>query len=151
MTEDQGITRAEARGRQVYKFEKLDVYQGALGYLDTLYALATRLPHSEEHNLRSQIVRAGTSIALNIAEGSTGQSDSEQARFLGMALRSLIETVACLHIVERRRYCQPDELTAPHDQARKLFAQIIAMQHTLRGATQGRSPVGRPSSPVALP
>ncbi len=29
------------------------------------------------------MLRAATSIVLNIAEGSTGESDAEQARFLG--------------------------------------------------------------------
>lgn len=78
-----------------YKFEKLEIYQLALDYLDLIYALANRLPRSEEYNLRSQMIRAATSIVLNIAEGSTSQSDAEQSRFLGMALRFLIETVAC--------------------------------------------------------
>lgn len=82
----------EARG---YKFENLEVWQLALEYTNMIYALSESLPRFEEYNLKSQITRAATSIALNIAEGSTGQSDPEQARFLGMAIRSLIETV-CL-------------------------------------------------------
>ena len=87
-----------------YKFEQLEVWQLSLEYIDSIYQLGEHLPRSEEYNLKSQIVRAATSIALNIAEGSTGQSDAEQARFLGMAIRSLIETVACQHIIRRRNY-----------------------------------------------
>ncbi len=87
-----------------YKFEKLDVWQFALEYVDLIYDLAAGLPKSEEFNLKSQITRAATSIALNIAEGSTGQSDAEQSRFLGMSIRSLVETVACQHIIRRRGY-----------------------------------------------
>jgi four helix bundle protein len=75
-----------------------------------LYTLAEKLPKSEEYNLKSQIIRAATSVSLNIAEGSTGQSDAEQARFLGMAIRSLIETVACQHIIRHRRYIQDETL-----------------------------------------
>jgi hypothetical protein len=45
-----------------YKFEKLEVYQLALDHLDLIYALADSLPRSEEYNLRSQIIRAATSI-----------------------------------------------------------------------------------------
>ena len=87
-----------------FKFEQLEVWQLSLKYIDSIYQLGEHLPRSEEYNLKSQIVRAATSIALNIAEGSTGQSDAEQARFLGMAIRSLIETVACQHIIRRRNY-----------------------------------------------
>jgi four helix bundle protein len=87
-----------------YKFEKLDVWQLSLEYTDLIYTLAKLLPHGEEYILKSQIIRAATSISLNIAEGSTGQTNAEQARFLGMAIRSLIETVACQHLIRRRGY-----------------------------------------------
>lgn len=93
-----------------YKFEQLDVWKLSLEYIDLIYQLVEQLPKSEEYNLKSQIVRAATSISLNIAEGSTGQSDAEQARFLGFAIRSLIETVACHHIIQRRSYVQDQAL-----------------------------------------
>jgi four helix bundle protein len=66
-----------------YKFERLEVWGLALEYTDMIYGIADQLPRSEEYNLKSQVVRAATSVALNIAEGSTGQSDAEQARFVG--------------------------------------------------------------------
>ena len=64
-----------------YKFQSLRIYQLALDYIDEIYDLADRLPSQEKYNLSSQIIRAATSVALNIAEGSTGQSDKEQSRF----------------------------------------------------------------------
>jgi four helix bundle protein len=93
-----------------YKFEQLDVWSLALDYIDLIYKVAESLPRSEDYNLKSQITRAATSIALNIAEGSQGQSDAEQARFLGMAIRSLIETIACQQIIRRRGYFQDEAL-----------------------------------------
>ncbi len=87
-----------------FKFEQLDVWKMSLEYSDLIYAVAERLPERERFNLQSQIIRAATSISLNIAEGSTGQSDPEQNRFLGLALRSLIETVACQRLISRRKY-----------------------------------------------
>ena len=71
-----------------YKFEKLEVWALALEYTDLIYHLAEKLPASEQYNLKSQIKRAANSIALNIAEGSTTQTDAEQARFLNIAIRS---------------------------------------------------------------
>jgi four helix bundle protein len=93
----------------MYKFERLEVYQLALDYIDRVYSLADKLPRNEVYNLGSQITRAATSIALNIAEGSTGQSDAEQGRFLSMAIRSLLETIACQHIIQRRGYLKKDD------------------------------------------
>jgi four helix bundle protein len=115
-----------------YKFEKLEVWQLALEYTDMLYAIGDTLPDNEKYNLRSQMVRAGTSIGLNIAEGSTSQSDAEQARFLGYALRSLIETVACLHLIHRRDYLDdPDMLREAYRFSEKLFAKLQAFRASL--------------------
>lgn len=127
-----------------YKFQKLEVYQLALQYIDLMYSLAEKLPRSEDFNLKSQLIRAATSIALNIAEGSTSQSGAEQSRFLGMALRSSIETVACQDIMLRRRYVTAEDLQEAQELGSKLFAKIQAMRRALGpSATSGaRSSVG---------
>ena len=51
-----------------YKFQSLFVYQLALDYIDQIYELVSYLPTVERFNLSSQLVRAATSFALNIAE-----------------------------------------------------------------------------------
>ena len=114
-----------------YKFEKLEVYQMALTYTDMIYSLAGKLPMSEEYNLQSQIIRAATSIVLNIAEGSTGQSDPEQRRFLGMSLRSLLETVACQHLIGRRKYVSQEKLAKSIEFSHMLFGKLQAMRRAL--------------------
>ena len=121
-----------------YKFEKLEVWQFALEYVDLIYDLAARLPKSEEYNLKSQIVRAATSIALNIAEGSTGQSDAEQARFLGMSIRSLIETVACQHIIRRRNYfLDTAMLDHAYTKSNELAKRLQAFRNSLNNPPRG--------------
>jgi four helix bundle protein len=115
-----------------YKFEKLEVWQLSIEYTDAVYALAEKLPRSEEYNLKSQIVRAATSICLNVAEGSTGQTNPEQARFLGMAIRSLIETVACQHLIIRRDYFSDrTELRAIYLQSQTLARKLQAFRKSL--------------------
>jgi four helix bundle protein len=114
-----------------YKFERLEVWQMAVEYIDMIYKLAEVLPRNEEYNLRSQIVRAATSIALNIAEGSTGQSDAEQNRFLGMALRSLIENVACLHLIKRRNYISAEMIQEVYAFSEKLSIKLQAFRKAL--------------------
>jgi len=120
-----------------YKFERLEVWQLALEYIDLIYAIAEKLPRFEEYNLKSQLVRSSTSIALNIAEGSTSQSDAEQARFLSIAIRSLIETVACQHIINQRKYL-PDSssLRAAYQFSEKLFAKLQAFRASLKGVRE---------------
>jgi four helix bundle protein len=128
-----------ADGRQ-YKFQELETYKLALTYLDMIYTIADSLPDSERFNITSQLLRAATSIVLNIAEGSTGQSDAEQARFLSMASRSFLETVACLDVVERRNYHSTHSLREPKDVGHRLFAKLQAFRKAI--APKNPSAVG---------
>jgi four helix bundle protein len=112
-----------------FKFEKLEVWQLALSYVNLIYDITKQLPREEEYNLKSQMIRAATSVALNIAEGSTSQTDVEQARFLGMAIRSLIETVACQHLISQRNYLEDRALLR---QAYRDAETLVAKLHTLR-------------------
>ena len=115
-----------------FKFERLEVWELSLSYLDSIYDIANKLPKNEEHNIRAQLIRAATSVTLNIAEGSTGQTDAEQARFLGLAIRSLVETVACQHIISRRKYlADPTPLRQAYKEAETLVAKLHTLRRTL--------------------
>ncbi|PSQ89558.1 MAG: hypothetical protein BRD45_02800 [Bacteroidetes bacterium QS_8_64_10] len=46
-------------------------------WMRSMKLLTEQLPSSEKYNLESQLTRAASSISLNIAERSTGQSDAE--------------------------------------------------------------------------
>ncbi len=120
-----------------FKFENLDVWKMSLDYCDSVYQLADLLPESERFNLKSQIIRAATSISLNIAEGSTSQSDPEQSRFLSIALRSLIETVACQRLIIRRKYVDNNTLIDNLDlQAQELARRLHSFRHSLASSSK---------------
>jgi len=126
-----------------FKFEKLEVWQLAMDYLDLIYRIAEELPRSEAYNLKSPLTSAATSVALNIAEGSTGQTDAEQARFLGLAIR--LETVACQHIIHRRQYIQDVTLLR---QAYQQAETLVAKLHTMRKTIVPQQPWLREEGPV---
>jgi four helix bundle protein len=115
-----------------FKFEKLEVWQLSLGYIDHICEIGYELPRSEEYNLESQMTRAATSVAFDIAEGSTSQTDAEQERFLGMAIRSLLETVACQHLINRREYLQDtNSLRQAYRRAEILAAKLHSMRKAI--------------------
>lgn len=114
-----------------YKFQKLKVYQLSLQYLDIIYQVAAKLPQTEKYNLIAQFIRAATSIVLNIAEGSTGQSNAEQARFLSISIRSYLETMACFDICLRRGYFIEDNLQEAYKAGHELFVSLTAMRNRL--------------------
>ena len=117
----------------MHKSEHLEVWVLAIEYMDLCYSIAERLPKHEDYNLTSQLRRAAVLVALNIAEGSAGQSDAEQARFLGMAIRSLIETVACQHLIHRRGYLNDyTSLREAYRTSERLVAKLHSMRRTMR-------------------
>ena len=120
-----------------FKFEKLEIWKLSVEYIDLIYEISNQLSKSEDFNLKSQIRRASTSIALNIAEGSTGQSNPEQTRFLSIALRSLYETVACLHLIKHHNYSKNSEFfVQAYKQAEILARKIQAMRKYLLNSTK---------------
>ncbi len=80
------------------KFENIKVWNKALDLTFQIHELTRTFPKDEMYILTSQIKRASDSVCLNIAEWSTGASDKEFNRFMGIALRSAVEVNACLHI-----------------------------------------------------
>ena len=84
-----------------FKFERLIVWQKAIDLTAVVHNVTLKFPKEELYILSSQIKRAADSIALNIAEGSTGQTNPEFNRFLTFALRSNIEVVSCIYIAEK--------------------------------------------------
>lgn len=126
----------------VYKFQRLKVYNLALDYVDKIYGLSRGLPISERFNLQSQLERAATSIVLNIAEGSTGQSNAEQNRLLGLALRSYLETIACLDIIERQEYIASNSLAKPRELGHDLLIKLQAFRKAVQTSVPGpRAPI----------
>jgi four helix bundle protein len=123
----------------MHKFEKLEVWRLALEYVDLCYDIARKLPADEKYNLSEQLRRAAVSISLNIAEGSTGQTDAEQARFLAMSIRSLTETVACQHLIHRRKYlADAAPLREAYQASEKLVAKLQAMRRAILGESRMR-------------
>ena len=86
-----------------FKFEKLRVWQQSIELNEKVNNLCRQFPKDEIFILTSQMKRAADSVSLNIAEGSTGQSNPEFGRFLGIALRSNIEVVSCLYFSAKKR------------------------------------------------
>jgi four helix bundle protein len=111
-----------------FKFEQLKVWHKAVDLSNKIDTLARSFPAYERYNLSNQIKKAADSIVLNIAEGSTGQTNPEFKRFLRIALRSGIEVVACLYLALSRKYIQMEqyqELYSEYEELCKMINGLI--------------------------
>lgn len=115
-----------------FKFESLQIWQKAFELTDVVHNIAITFPKNEMFNLSSQIKRAGDSVVLNIAEGSTGLTNAEFARFLTIALRSAIEVVACLMIARRRKYIIEEDYRKLYEEYNHLCKMITKFRDNLK-------------------
>jgi len=115
-----------------FKFEKLIVWQKSLDLSDEVNQLTKTFPKDEIYVLASQIKRAADSVSLNIAEGSTGQSNPEFGRFLGIALRSNIEVVSCLYLAQRRGYIAKDKFVKIYSMCEEILVMINSLRKSLK-------------------
>ena len=114
-----------------FKFEKLIIWQKAMDLGEDVNVLIEKFPKKERYNLSSQMIRAVDSIALNISEGSIGQSNPEYHKFMGYAIRSLAEVVTCLHKAQRRKYITDEEFNKYYDDSFYLMNMMISFKRKI--------------------
>ena len=115
-----------------FKFEGLRVWQRSIDLSGEVHELTESFPKKELYVLTSQIQRATDSIALNIAEGSTGRTKPEFKRFLSIALGSAIEVVCCLHIGKRRQLITQERFDYFYGFLTELIKSIQALRNSIR-------------------
>ena len=105
-----------------FDFEKLDVYQASIEVIVLIDKITEAFPRGRAY-LTDQLQRAGTSISLNIAEGSGEFSTNEKSRFYRMAKRSATETAAILDVSKRLNIVHEDNYKLGRD----LLIRIVMM------------------------
>jgi len=114
-----------------FKFEKLIVWQKSLDLATLINEVVKKFPKEELYVLTSQIKRAADSVSLNIAEGSTGQTNAEFKRFLNIALRSDVEVVGCIYLANRRNIIHEDDFNKIYKACEEILVMINALKNSL--------------------
>ena len=115
-----------------FKFEKLIIWKRAMDFGEEIFQLSQEFPDNEINNLTSQLRRAADSIALNISEGSIGQSNLEFQKFINYSIRSLAEVVTCLYKAKRRQYITDNEFQEKYEYAFNLMNMLVAFKSKIR-------------------
>lgn len=109
-------------------FRDLQVWQRAHALALDIYRLTREFPKEEIYGLVSQLRRAATSVASNIAEGSKRQSRNDFARFLNMAQGSLGE-IESLLIFSRDLALVSSAQHASLDSSLQPLARMLSSLH----------------------
>jgi len=62
------------------------------------------------HHLSSQLLRSGTSPALNYGEAQSGESRKDFIHKIKIVLKELRETYICLQIINRTNLCKSEKI-----------------------------------------
>lgn len=114
-----------------FKFEKLIVWQKSLDLTAVAHEISLKFPKEGLYVLASQLKRASDSVALNIAEGSTGQTNPEFKRFLTIAMRSNIEVVGCIYIAKKRNIISDDDFNKVYKMCEEILLMISSLRKSL--------------------
>ncbi len=85
-----------------FNFEKLNVYQTAISFIDKCFALCDKLNYKHQSSIGDQLRRASLSIANNIAEGSDKRSPKDKKKFYIYSLDSARECIPMFTILRMR-------------------------------------------------
>jgi four helix bundle protein len=110
----------------VQSFRDLLAYQRARKLAGAIRRHSARYPREDRYELTSQMRRAASSIALNIAEGYGVGTPPATLRHLRIARGSLRETEAALDLAEEYEFAPPPaELCALLDETARLLQSLI--------------------------
>ncbi len=114
------------------KFENLVAWQKAQDLTAAISETRAQFPVEERYVLSSQIQRAADSIALNIAEGSTGQTNKVFRNFFPYPIRSGIEVIACLHIAMRRKILSEESFSKLYELTQEVLKITTGLRNSIK-------------------
>ena len=115
-----------------FRFKEFRVYKEAQAYCLFCRNIVQKYILHNDRDLADQIQRALNSLLLNIAEGSADNSDAEFARFLGISIRSVYETVAGFDTATLYGFINEDLNIEVEDKAHSLVKQLVSFRNTLK-------------------
>jgi four helix bundle protein len=119
-------------------FRRLQVWQRAHELALAVYRASGTFPRTEVYGLTSQVRRAATSVATNIAEGCGRESTAEFARFLEIGMGSAKELEYQLLLARDLGYIAQDEYSHLNDEATQVQRMLHSYIGQLRGSTKSK-------------
>jgi len=115
----------------MFNFEKLEIWQAAINFADSVYAITRTFPDTERFGLTNQMRRAAVSISSNLAEGSSRTSRSDFARFVEIATGSLFEVVSQAIISKQQGFLAEPDFNQLYSACEKQSKMLSGLRRSL--------------------
>ncbi len=117
----------------MFGFERLEVWEKAINFADTVYSVTREFPSDERFGLTNQMRRAAVSISSNIAEGSSRNSRKDFVRFIEIATGSLFEVVSQSYISRNQGFLTPEEFEILYLAAEEQGRMLSGLRRSMLG------------------
>jgi four helix bundle protein len=107
----------------IKNFKNMLVWQKSMELTNEMYKITATLPSSEIYHLRSQMLRATTSIGANLAEGHGQMHILKEINFYNNSLGSASEVLHWLAVALQNKYITKEQ----HDTLEAKVTEIIRM------------------------
>jgi four helix bundle protein len=115
----------------MFNFEKLDVWQKAIGFADLVYNHTRHFPTDERFGLPNQMRRAAVSISSNIAEGTSRISQADFGRFIEIATGSVFKVVSQAFVGRRQGFLNEESFRALYIAAEEIGRMLSGLRKSL--------------------
>jgi len=113
-------------------FHSLNVWQKAHQLTLAVYRTTATFPRTEQYGLTSQLRRACSSVAANLAEGCGRDGDAEFARFCSIAMGSAGEFEYHLLLAKDMKLLTPKNHEELSQRAIELKRMLTALMQKLK-------------------
>ena len=120
-----------------FEFEKLEIYQKAMEFINKIYEETKNFPKTEQFGLTSQLRRAAVSISLNIAEGYGRYHKKEKIQFYRMARASVHECIPALSVSLKQGYLEKKEYEKMYGDCHELSRMIAGLSNAVGRRDEG--------------
>lgn len=114
-----------------FDFEKLKVYQKALDFIHEIFKIYKQLPPEFKYTIGGNMVRAGASIANNIAEGSGKKSNKEKKRYYSISLDSTRECISVFNILLREELINEECYLKMRIRGKEITSMLFGLMESL--------------------
>jgi four helix bundle protein len=113
--------------------DKYDLEDRLIAFAVRVIDTAEALPNTAAgKNLSGQIVRSGTSPALNYGEAQAAESRADFIHKMRICLKELRETFVCLKIIQRKEYFKEKQLEPLINENRELVSIFVRSIQTAK-------------------
>ncbi|HEX8848588.1 MAG TPA: four helix bundle protein [Gemmatimonadaceae bacterium] len=115
------------------RYRNLAVWQNAHRLVVDVYRVSRSFPPEERYGLTSQLRRAVSSIAMNLAEGASGESPGSYAVSVDHSLRSAGEVDYQLLLARDLGFLDNDAYGRFAEEIRSIRAMLAKLYRALKG------------------